>query len=368
MLSPIRRPSRIAATIVAKSSSVSTIAAASRAASVPDRPIATPTSARRSAGASLTPSPVTATTSPCAWSSSTSASFDAGVARATMSVVGEPERVADRARGRRVVAGEHANGDAGVARLVDRRGGGRPQRVVKRDEPEQLELGLDRVVERRSRRRAGARRRRARGSPPRPRRRRARAARGRRDGRASATTSGAPFVNARRPSGLVVDDRHALALGVERHLVHGLAPARAALSAGEPALHRREQQRRLDRVADDVSVVGRPRRRREHRRLEELALVDAASRAQGGDADLVLGQRAGLVGADDGRLAERLDRVERRTIAPRRASARAPSASAAVTVAASPSGTAATATATPTRNAACKRLALQQHRARRARR
>jgi hypothetical protein len=41
----------------------------------------------------------------------------------------------------------------------------------------------------------------------------------------------------------------------------------------------------------------------------------------------------------------------RRTIAPRRAIARAPSASAAVTVAANPSGTAATATATPTRNA-----------------
>ena len=43
--------------------------------------------------------------------------------------------------------------------------------------------------------------------------------------------------------------------------------------------------------------------------------------------------------------------ASRRTIAPRRAIARAPSASAAVTVAASPSGTAATATATPVRNA-----------------
>ncbi len=63
-LSPIRRPSSIAATIVAKSSSVSTISAASRAASVPEQPIAMPTSARRSAGVSLTPSPVTATTSP----------------------------------------------------------------------------------------------------------------------------------------------------------------------------------------------------------------------------------------------------------------------------------------------------------------
>ena len=49
-------------TMVAKLSSVRTIVAASRATSVPDRPIATPMSARRSAGASLTPSPVIATT------------------------------------------------------------------------------------------------------------------------------------------------------------------------------------------------------------------------------------------------------------------------------------------------------------------
>ena len=40
--------------------------AASRATSVPERPIATPMSARRSAGASLTPSPVIAITCPCA--------------------------------------------------------------------------------------------------------------------------------------------------------------------------------------------------------------------------------------------------------------------------------------------------------------
>ena len=63
-LSYTRRPSSIAATIVAKLSSVSTIVDASRATSVPERPIATPMSARRSAGASLTPSPVIATTWP----------------------------------------------------------------------------------------------------------------------------------------------------------------------------------------------------------------------------------------------------------------------------------------------------------------
>ena len=85
MLSLIRRPSRMAATIVLRSSSVSTISAASRAASVPLRPIATPTSARRSAGVSLMPSPVTTTTSSEAWNASTSRSFSAGVTRANTS-------------------------------------------------------------------------------------------------------------------------------------------------------------------------------------------------------------------------------------------------------------------------------------------
>ena len=51
---------------VAKLSSVSTIVAASRATSVPLRPIAMPMSARRSAGASFTPSPVIAMISPFA--------------------------------------------------------------------------------------------------------------------------------------------------------------------------------------------------------------------------------------------------------------------------------------------------------------
>src|SRR5664280_1792026 len=51
--------------MVAKLSSVSTMVAACRATSVPERPIAMPMSAARSAGASLTPSPVMATT--CPW-------------------------------------------------------------------------------------------------------------------------------------------------------------------------------------------------------------------------------------------------------------------------------------------------------------
>ena len=67
---------------VAKLSSVSTMVAASRATSVPHRPIATPMSARRSAGASLTPSPVIATTWPCARRASAMRSLASGELRA----------------------------------------------------------------------------------------------------------------------------------------------------------------------------------------------------------------------------------------------------------------------------------------------
>jgi len=63
MLSNTRRPSSTAATMVAKLSSSNTTSAACLASSVPATPIATPTSAVRSAGASLTPSPVIATCS-----------------------------------------------------------------------------------------------------------------------------------------------------------------------------------------------------------------------------------------------------------------------------------------------------------------
>jgi hypothetical protein len=71
---------------VAKLSSASTKSAASLAASVPFMPIATPTSARFSAGASLTPSPVIATTWPAACSACTRRSLCSGLARANTSV------------------------------------------------------------------------------------------------------------------------------------------------------------------------------------------------------------------------------------------------------------------------------------------
>ena len=85
MLSYTRRPASTAATIVAKLSSVSTIVEASRATSVPDRPIAIPMSARRSAGASFTPSPVIATIWPSARSASAIRSFASGEVRANTS-------------------------------------------------------------------------------------------------------------------------------------------------------------------------------------------------------------------------------------------------------------------------------------------
>ena len=65
MLSKMPRPSSTAATMEAKLSSVRVIAAASLVTSVPVMPIAMPMSAFFSAGASLTPSPVIATTCPC---------------------------------------------------------------------------------------------------------------------------------------------------------------------------------------------------------------------------------------------------------------------------------------------------------------
>ena len=76
------RPSTNVSTSVEKSSSVSTTAAAWRATSVPPRPMATPTSARRKAGASLTPSPVMATTWPRRRSPSMIRSLSSGVALA----------------------------------------------------------------------------------------------------------------------------------------------------------------------------------------------------------------------------------------------------------------------------------------------
>ena len=71
-----------ALTMLPKSSSSSTIPAASRATSVPRFPIAMPICAALSAGASLTPSPVMATISPWRLRASTIRSFCSGMMRA----------------------------------------------------------------------------------------------------------------------------------------------------------------------------------------------------------------------------------------------------------------------------------------------
>ena len=82
MFEKMPRPSRTARTIVAKLSSARIIFAASLVTSVPVWPIAIPMSADFSAGASLTPSPVIATTWWSACRASTMRSLWRGVTRA----------------------------------------------------------------------------------------------------------------------------------------------------------------------------------------------------------------------------------------------------------------------------------------------
>ena len=86
MLSYTTRPSCTAATMEAKLSSASTTCEASLAASVPFCPMAMPTSACLSEGASFTPSPVMATTAPWLCSARTTRSLCSGLVRANTSV------------------------------------------------------------------------------------------------------------------------------------------------------------------------------------------------------------------------------------------------------------------------------------------
>ena len=76
------RPRATASTIVAKLSSVNTISAAPFATSVPVIPMAQPTSLAFNAGASLTPSPVIATTAPVRCQDLTIRILSSGVTRA----------------------------------------------------------------------------------------------------------------------------------------------------------------------------------------------------------------------------------------------------------------------------------------------
>ena len=90
MFAKIRRPSRTAATIVAKLSSASTISDASFATSVPFLPILQPMSAALSAGASFMPSPVIAAICPQRLYALIIRSFCSGAVRAntlTLSII-----------------------------------------------------------------------------------------------------------------------------------------------------------------------------------------------------------------------------------------------------------------------------------------
>ena len=81
-LPKMRLPKRMPRTMDAKLSSTSTRSADSRATSVPRAPMAMPTWAAFRAGASFTPSPVMATTSPFSWSACTMRNFWCGEMRA----------------------------------------------------------------------------------------------------------------------------------------------------------------------------------------------------------------------------------------------------------------------------------------------
>ena len=86
--------------------------------------MATPTSACASAGASLVPSPVIATSWPPACSRLISAILSSGVASARKSST--PASSAIASRGQRVVAGDHDRTDAHPAQLVEALAHARP--------------------------------------------------------------------------------------------------------------------------------------------------------------------------------------------------------------------------------------------------
>ena len=144
MFAKIARPSSTAATIEAKLSSASTMSAASFETSVPVIPIATPMSAFFRAGASLTPSPVMATTAPDRRSASTIRSLCSGFTRAyteTSATVRAsasgaslsnsepviarpsvlmPSSLRDDSRRSGMVSGDHHGANAGTPRAHDR--------------------------------------------------------------------------------------------------------------------------------------------------------------------------------------------------------------------------------------------------------
>ena len=164
MLSKAARPSSTASTMWAKLSSSRTMSAADRATSVPTTPMATPISAWRRAGASLTPSPVMATTSPRACSAWAMRSFCSGATRQHRHAaphqvgkgvvagreLGAPHHPAvaqarlggHGSRGGRMVAGDHDHPDPGPPAAGDCLGDLEPNWVGHPDQPLQLKALL----------------------------------------------------------------------------------------------------------------------------------------------------------------------------------------------------------------------------------
>src|SRR5215218_2976320 len=150
MLSVIPRPSRIAAMIVAKSSSVRTRSEASRAAAVPALPIATPTSARRSAGVV---DPVSRNRDDLAFLLQRLDEAQL-VRRRNTSVdglIGESERMPDRARRKGMVACQYCDPQAGSSRFRDGARRCLTERVMEAQKSHWDEPSLELLVVRRER-------------------------------------------------------------------------------------------------------------------------------------------------------------------------------------------------------------------------
>ena len=359
--------------MVAKLSSVRIISAASLVTSVPVIPIATPMSALVSAGASFTPSPVMATMLPCSLRMLTRRTLSSGATRATTPmpsisalswssgmaansapVSARPSMPSWPAMAAAVVAWSPvimrtrmpASLQRAMASLASLRGGStiptsasssrsldQRQQVARRVERRGVEVapgdgehphavaGQPVVLGEDPIHRAAHRRRRALGVQI------VRRARQQDVGRSldeAAHDRPAPVLH-------LVERRHQLVLGVERHLGDsGIGLARVL--DVDPALGRQHDERALGRVADarpvaDDGIVGQ--RHRQHERLErDVAGAGHAQDATGrrvalavdGEAPaddhelarrhLVQRERARLVGADRRRRAERLDRLQ----------------------------------------------------------
>ena len=142
------RPSRTAATMLAKLSSARTMSDASRVTSVPLRPMAMPMCASRSAGASLTPSPVIATTAPRAFHVAHDAQLVLGrgarvhALRGVLPRPNDAQLARDRAGGDGLVARDHDGADAGLARGGDGRDRLAARRIGDPDEAQQAQVLL----------------------------------------------------------------------------------------------------------------------------------------------------------------------------------------------------------------------------------